>query len=156
MCEAEGCRCSGGGSISTCRDEGREDVLTPLPLGEVRVCCWVIEVSAEHGFSTRMEVIGEHQRWGKNMTKERVRAQKAKESATVYKHLCPALCSLNGLYHHETMQQPAGYFITPANFWILHQQVYWLLKYKAIALKINQTMTSSLPIFLATVKVTFI
>lgn len=44
------------------KEDGREDQLTPLPLGKVRVCCWVIEVSAEHGFCTRMEVIGEHQR----------------------------------------------------------------------------------------------
>lgn len=60
MCEAEGCW-SDAGSISV-KEEGREDKRTPLPLGKVRVCCWVIEVSAEHGFCTRMEVIGEHQR----------------------------------------------------------------------------------------------
>lgn len=40
----------------------KEDQLTPLPLGKVRVCCWVIEVPAEHGFCTRMEIVGEHQR----------------------------------------------------------------------------------------------
>lgn len=42
-------------------EEGR-DQLTPLPLGEVRVCCGVIEMSAEHGFCARVEVIREHQR----------------------------------------------------------------------------------------------
>lgn len=45
--------------------ERREDKLTPLPLGEVRVCCWVVEMSAEHRFCTRVEVVGKHQRWSK-------------------------------------------------------------------------------------------
>lgn len=43
------------------REEGREQQLTPLPLREVRVCCRVIEVSTEHGFCARMEVVREHQ-----------------------------------------------------------------------------------------------
>ena len=38
--------------------------LTPLPLGEVGVSCGVVEVPAEHGLSTRVEVIGEDQRCG--------------------------------------------------------------------------------------------
>lgn len=41
------------------------DQLTPLPLGEVRICRRITEVSAEHGFCTRMKVIGEDQRWDK-------------------------------------------------------------------------------------------
>lgn len=39
-----------------------EDSHTPFPLGKIRVRCWIIEVSAEHGFCTRMEVIREDQR----------------------------------------------------------------------------------------------
>ena len=38
--------------------------LTPLPLGEVGVCGGVVEVPAEHGLSTRVEVIGKDQRCG--------------------------------------------------------------------------------------------
>ena len=61
MCEAEGDLkwCWTYFSMSA---EGKQDQLTPLPLSEVRVRCWVIEVSAEHGFCTRVEVVREHQR----------------------------------------------------------------------------------------------
>lgn len=46
-----------------------KDKLTPLPLGEVRVCCWVVEMSAEHRFCTRVEVVGKHQSWSRKFFK---------------------------------------------------------------------------------------
>lgn len=68
MCEKLKARRGGGGSEVTLvlfQSGGeREEELTPLPFGEVRVCCWVIKMPAEHGFCTWMEVIREDQRWG--------------------------------------------------------------------------------------------
>ncbi len=76
-------------------EEGREDHLTPLPLGKVRVCCWIIEVSAEHGFCTRMEVIGEHQRWG-------TKVGDGKQSKTL--PICHSLNRKTAFSHHETIK----------------------------------------------------
>lgn len=56
-------------------EEGRDSQHTPFPFGEVRVCCWVIKVSAEHGFCTCMEIIREHQSWGRRQKREKTLSQ---------------------------------------------------------------------------------
>lgn len=91
------------GSLKRCwvylgeKEEESKDQLTPLPLGEVGVCCWIVEVSAEHGFCTRMEVIGEHQGCGKKRREEELEFRETINTITIiHTFCCPALCSLGG------------------------------------------------------------